>query len=186
MRAIVIVLMILIILAVTALAVVNNEIVTVNYLFGQTDLSLFALILGSTFTGIVIMIFFGIYRSIHNYIKSESERNLKKDLQHRVKSLEDEKKKLEAELDRFQKEREIAAAKEHDELVAEKEKLKEELNKQRQEHEVATKEQAELAFEKEKLEDKLRRQQKEQGNPETEDHIVEPSKKGFWDFLKRK
>lgn len=185
MRTVFIVLMILLALAITAVAVLNNEIVTLNYLFGQVDLTLFAVILGSSLAGILIMVFFGIYRSIHNYIKSESERNLKKELQRRVKSLEDEKKKLQDELDKLQKEREKAAAKEYAELEAEKEKLEEELNRQRKEHEDATKEQAELGVEKEKLEEELRKQQKEPGSLETQDDIAKPPKKGFWDFLKR-
>jgi uncharacterized integral membrane protein len=186
MRGFFIVLMIMMALAITAVAALNNEIVTVYYIFGQIDLTLFAVILGSTLVGIFIMIFFDIYRSIHNYIKSESERNLEKDLQNRNKLLEDEKKKLEDELEKLHKEREIAAAKEHSELAAEKERLEEELKRQRQESEYAKKEQAGLALEKEKLEEDLRWQQKDSGSLETQVDSAEQPKKGFWDFLNRK
>ncbi len=185
MRTLFIILMILLVLAIAVVALLNNEIVTVNYLLGQVDLTLFAVILGSTFAGILIMVFFGIYRSIHNYVKSESERNLKKELHRRVKLLEDEKKKLEDELDKLQKEREKAAAQQHAELEAEKEKLEDELNRQRKERADATKGQAELEAEKEKLEDELNRQRKERGGSDAQDDTAKPQKKGFWGFLKR-
>jgi uncharacterized integral membrane protein len=185
MRGFFIVLMILIALAITAVAALNNEIVTVYYIFGQIDLTLFAVILGSTLVGIFMMILFDIYRSIHNYIKSESERNLKKELQNRNKSLEDEKKKLEGELEKLHKENEKAAAKEHSELAAEKERLEEELKRQRQEREHAAKAQAEFALGKENLEEDLLRQQKDSGSFETQVDSEEQPKKGFWDFLNR-
>jgi uncharacterized integral membrane protein len=186
MRTIFIVLMILLALAIAAVAMLNNEIVTVNYLFGQIDLTLFALILGSALAGIVVMVFFSIYRSIHNYIKSEGERGMKKELQRRVKVLEVEKKKLEDDLGRMQKERENAAAKARAELEEEKKKLEDELNRQKRERENAvTKEQAELETEKRKLEDELRKQQKENEKIVERDEHGNPVKKGFWDFLKK-
>ncbi|HED24116.1 MAG TPA: LapA family protein [Firmicutes bacterium] len=186
MRTIFIVLMIIVALAVALVAVLNNEMVTVNYIFGQVELTLFTVILGSALAGIIIMIFYGIYRSIHNYIKSESERNLKKELQRRVKLLENENEKLEEELERFKKEREEAAERAKAELEAEKNKLAEELNRQNKEREEAAAiEQAELEAEKQKLEEELRKQQKGNGTPEVEVETPEPQKKGFWDFLKR-
>ncbi|MFO8192546.1 MAG: lipopolysaccharide assembly protein LapA domain-containing protein [Bacillota bacterium] len=186
MRTLFIVLMIILALAVAIVAVLNNEMVTVNYIFGQVELTLFTLILGSALAGILVMVFYGIYRSIHNYIKSESERNLKKELQRRVKFLENENKKLEEELERFKKEREEAAERAKAELEAEKNKLSEELNKQKREREEAVaKEQAELEAEKQKLEEKLRKQQNGNDVLEVEEDSPEPQKKGFWDFLKR-
>ena len=149
--------MLLLALAIAAVAMLNNEIVTVHYLFGQANLTLFTLILGSALAGVILMIFFNIYRSIHNYIKAEGERTLKKELQHRVKTLEGEKSKLEDELRKFYKEREIADAKARAEVEAEKKELEEELKK----HQIEG--------------DRLEAQQ-ENGSPKM---------KGFWNFLKK-
>ncbi|MDY6826083.1 MAG: lipopolysaccharide assembly protein LapA domain-containing protein [Bacillota bacterium] len=186
MRILFIILMIIVVLAVVIVAVLNNDMVTVNYIFGEVELTLFMVILGSALAGILVMIFYGIYRSIHNYIKSESERNYKKELQRRVKFLENENKKLEEELENFKKEREKTAERAKAKLEAEKNELAEELNKQRREREETTaKEQAELEAEKQKLEEKLRKQQNGNDVLEVEEDSPEPQKKGFWDFLKR-
>jgi len=186
MRTVFIILMILLALFIAAVAMLNNEIVTVSYLFGQLNLSLFSVILGSALAGILIMILFSIYRSIHNYIKAEGERGLKKELQRRVKVLEGENKKLEDELAKLQKEREDAAARAQAELEAEKKKLEEELNRQKKESEnAAAKEQAELEAEKRNLEEELIRQKKELESLEAKNEDGTPKKKGFWDFLKK-
>ena len=135
MRMIFLLLALLVGLVISVVAMINNEIVTVNYLFGQVSLTLFMLILGSAFAGAVFMGFLGIFRSIHNYMNSQGDRGLKKELERRVKLLESEKGKLETELGKQQKEREDAAAKAHGDLEDEKEKLEKELNKQQKEHE---------------------------------------------------
>ncbi len=72
MRTVFIVLMVLLALAVVAVAMLNQEIVMVNYIFGQVELPLIAVILGSALADVLIMVFFYIYRSIHNYVKSGS------------------------------------------------------------------------------------------------------------------
>ncbi len=186
MRALFIVLMLLLALAIAAVAMLNNEIVTVHYLFGQVNLTLFTLILGSALAGVLFMVFFCIYRSIHNYIKAEGERGLKKELQRRVKLLEGEKSKLEDELGKLQRERENADAKARAEIEAEKKKLEDELNRQKKEREDgAAKEQAELEAEKKELEDELKKQQKERDRLETKHDNGSPKKKGFWNFLKK-
>ncbi|MGM0652409.1 MAG: lipopolysaccharide assembly protein LapA domain-containing protein [Bacillota bacterium] len=191
MRVVFIVLMLLVALLIAIVAVLNNELVTVNYIFDQIEVTLFTVILGATAAGILIMIFFIIYRSIHNYIKSESERNLKKELQRRVKHLENENKKMENELEKLHKEREKAVAQNQAELEAEKRKLEEELNRERKEREkIIGQEQSELEAEKEKLEKELRKQQEQQPQGSTEPtgsaDENEPLKKGgFWNFLKR-
>lgn len=187
MRTFFIILMVLLVFAITAVALLNSEIVTVNYLFGQIELNLFAVILGSALGGIFVMILFIIYRSIHNYIKSESERNLRKELQRQLKTLEFENKKLEDEISKLQREREIAAEKARAELENEKKKLEDELTRQQKEREnTMAKEQAELEAEKQKLEAELKKHQvvKESSEPEllSEDPAV---KKGFFDFLKK-
>ncbi len=186
MRTLFIILMILATIALIAVALLNSEVVTVNYLIGQIDLNLFAVILGSALIGIVIMIFFMIYRSIHNYIRAESERNLKKELQRRLKTLETEKNQLENELAKMQREKELAAEKARVELEAEKKKLEDELARQQKERdEIAAREQAELEREKTKLEEELKKQLKEHEHGETGETVLPPQKKGFFDFLKK-
>ncbi len=139
MKIIFIMLAILLGLAIAVAAIINNEVVTVNYLFGQTSLTLFMLILGSAFAGALFMGLLGVFRSINNYMNTKSERNHKKDLQHHVKELEDEKKIMQDELSRQQKERDDAAAEAYASLEDEKIKLEEELRKQQKDrdHEAA-------------------------------------------------
>jgi len=187
MRTFFIILMLLLAFAIAAVAIANSEIVTVSYLFGQIDLNLFAVILGSALGGIMVMIFFMIYRGIHNYIKSESVRNLKKELQRQVQSLGAENKKLEDEISKLQREREIAAEKARTELENEKKKLEDELTRQQREREnTMAREQAELEAEKHKLEEELKKHQGVIGAPEAELTGEDPTvKKGFFDFLKK-
>ncbi len=190
MRTFFVILMFLLAFAIAAVAIANNEVVTVSYLFGHIELSLFTVILGSTLGGIVVMVFFMIFRGIHNYIKAESERSLKKELQNRLKALETENKRLKEEIGSLQKAREVAAEKAHAELESEKRKLEEELTRQQKERESAmTKEQNELETEKSRLEKELRKYKMSNETPEAELPDEDPSatsaKKGFFDFLKK-
>ena len=137
MRTIFLLLALLVGLFIAAVAIINNEVVTVSYFFGQINTTLFMLILGSAFAGAVFMGLLAIFRSIHRYMKSQGNRHLTKELERRVKDLESENKKLEAELGKLQKEREKAAAEAQDDLEDEKKKLEEELKKQQKEHENA-------------------------------------------------
>ncbi len=137
MRIIFLMLALLLGLVIAVAALINNEVVTVNYLFGQVSLTLFMLILGSAVAGALFMGSLGIFRGIQNYMNSQGDRGHKKDLQRRVKLLEDEKKKLEDELKKQQEEREKAAAKAHTALEDEKKKLEDELKKQQKNHEDA-------------------------------------------------
>ncbi len=134
MRAIFLVLALLIGLVIAVVAIINNEVVTVNYLFGQVSLTLFMLILGSAFAGAMFMSFLGIFRGIQNYMNSQGERGHKKDLQHRVKSLEDENKKLGDELNKQHKDREDVAKRKQDTLEDENRELGDELKKQHKDH----------------------------------------------------
>lgn len=138
MRMIFLVLALLFGLAIAVAAIINNEVVTVNYFFGTASLTLFMLILGSAVAGALFMGSLGIFSSIHRYVNSQGDRNHKKGLQHQVKDLENEKKKLEDELNEHQKEREDAAAKAYASLEDEKKNLEEELRKQQKEHDDAT------------------------------------------------
>lgn len=135
MRTIFLVLALLFGLIIAAAAIINNEVVTVNYFFGQVSLSMFTLILGSAIAGALFMGSLSIYRSIHNYMNSQGDRSFKKELQNRVKTLEEEKRKLEDKLNDQQKEREETAAKANSALEDEKRKLEDELRKQRKDHE---------------------------------------------------
>jgi len=137
MRMLFLIFALLIGLIVAAAAMINNEVVTVNYFFGQISLTLFMVILGSAFAGALFMGSLGIFRSIRNYMNAQGERGHKKDLQHRVKLLEDEKKQLEDKLRKQQREREDNAAKVYDDLEDEKKKLEDELKKQQRNHEDA-------------------------------------------------
>ena len=149
-------------LVIAGVAAINNEVVTLNYYFGQLSLTLFMLILGSAAAGAIFMGSLGIYRSIHNYMGSQGERGHKKDLQHRVKVLEDEKKKMEDELMKRQKERNDIATKAHTDLEDQKRDMEDELRKQQKEREdSAAKTHTDLEDEKRRLEDELRKQQKE-------------------------
>ncbi len=134
MRMIFLVLAILFGLIIAAAAIINDEVVTVNYLFGQISLTLSMLILGSAFAGAMFMGSLGIFRGIHNYMKSQGERGHKKDLQRRVKTLEGEKEELEDELKEQQEEREDAATKAHTALEDDKKKLENDLRTQQKDH----------------------------------------------------
>jgi len=122
-------------LIIAAAAIINNEVVTVNYFFGQVNLTLFMLILGSAVAGALFMGSLSIYRGIHNYMNSQGDRGLKKELQNRVKTLEGEKKELEEDLRDQQEEREKASSKAYESVENEKKRLEDELRKQRKEHE---------------------------------------------------
>jgi uncharacterized integral membrane protein len=137
LKIIFLILALLLVLVIAVAAIINNEVVTVNYLFGQISITLFMLILGSAFAGALFMGLLGIFRSINNYMNSQGDRNYKKDLQHNVKDLEDEKKKLQDELSKQQKEREDAAAKAYASLDDEKKKLEDELRKQQKDRDDA-------------------------------------------------
>ncbi len=106
MRTISLLLALLVGILIAVAAIINNEVVTVNYLFGQMDLTLFMLILGSAVAGAVFMALLSIFRSIQKYMKSQGDRDYKKVLEERIVVLESEKKDLEAELDKQQKEHE--------------------------------------------------------------------------------
>lgn len=135
MRVIILVLAVIIGLIIAAVAMINNEVVTVNYFFGQVNLTLFMLILGSAVAGAVFMGSLGIFRRIHNYMNAQGDHGLKKELMNRVKTLEDEKKKMEDELKKNQKDREDAAARAHSSLEDEKIKLEDELRRQQRDRE---------------------------------------------------
>lgn len=87
-------------LIVAIFALANNESVTVSYILGHAEVSLILLILGSAVTGALVMGLFSIFRSIRTAFAFRDLRHQQKDLQKKVKTLEEEKVFLEAELNR--------------------------------------------------------------------------------------
>lgn len=87
-------------LIIAIVAVANTEPVTVNYLFGRANISLIILILGSAFTGALVMGLISIFRSIRSALAFRQVKHEKQALQKQVKELEEEKVFLEAELNK--------------------------------------------------------------------------------------
>lgn len=85
-------------LVIAIIALINNETVTVNYVFGRTEISLILLILGSAVTGALAMGLFSLFRSIRTAFAFRKLRQQQKALQKQVKVLQEEKIFLEAEL----------------------------------------------------------------------------------------
>lgn len=131
MGSIFLLLALLIGLLIAGVALINNQVVTLNYYFGQISITLFMLILGSAVAGALVMIFFGFYRSIHKYVDSRAERRNEKEMQRRVDRLEKDKSNLKADLGKRQKEREDAASRASDDVRNENKKLQAELEKQK-------------------------------------------------------
>ncbi len=121
-------------LLIAGVAFVNNQVVTLNYYFGQISLTLFMLILGSAVAGALVMIFFGFYRSIHKYVNNRAERRNEKEMQRRVNHLEKDKSNLKADLGKQQSDREDAAAKATEDVRNENKKLHAELDQQKMEY----------------------------------------------------
>ena len=61
MGSIFLLLALLIGLLIAGVALINNQVVTLNYYFGQISITLFMLILGSAVAGALVMIFFGFF-----------------------------------------------------------------------------------------------------------------------------
>lgn len=87
-------------LLIAIMALANNETVTVSYIFGRSDVSLILLILGSAFTGALVMGLFSLFRSIRSALAFRQIRNQQEELQKKIDALEVEKTFLEAELNR--------------------------------------------------------------------------------------
>ena len=100
-------------LFIAVVAMANGEVVTVNYLFGQVDLSLIVLILGSATAGALALGSFSLFRGIQTHLQFREARQKQAELQQRVEFLEGERTRLEAEVGRRQMETEAVAAKEH-------------------------------------------------------------------------
>jgi lipopolysaccharide assembly protein A len=87
-------------LLIAIVAVANNDSVTVNYIFGRSEISLILLILGSAFSGALVMGLISLFRTIRSALAFREMRHQKDLLQKKINSLEEEKLFLEAELSR--------------------------------------------------------------------------------------
>lgn len=134
MRIISLLLALLIGILIAVIAIINNDIVTVNYLLGEMNLTLFMLILGSALAGAMFMVFLSLFRSIHKYMKSQGDCDYKKVLEERIKLLESQTRELEGELSKQQQELKEAAEKAYADLKSEKKDLEEELKMKPKEH----------------------------------------------------
>ena len=99
-------------LFITVVAMANGETVTVNYLFGQADLSLIVLILGSTLAGALALGFFSLFRGIQTHLQFREARHEQVKLLEMVGYLEGERSRLEDQVNRRQMDTEAVAAKE--------------------------------------------------------------------------
>ncbi len=88
-------------LLIAIVAVANNDSVTVNYIFGRSEISLILLILGSAFSGALVMGLISLFRAIRSALAFREVRHQKDLLQKKINSLEEEKLFLEAELSRY-------------------------------------------------------------------------------------
>ncbi len=75
-------------LIVAVFAIVNNELVAVNFLFGSVEISLVLLILGSAAAGAVIMVFLSLVRHVRVGFEV-------RDLKKKIRTLEEDLKQKE-------------------------------------------------------------------------------------------
>ncbi len=75
-------------LVIAAVAVVNIDTVTINYLFGEASVPLILIIIGSTLAGALIIVFFNLAKQISQYRK--------------IKHLEHEIERLQAVIEDYQ------------------------------------------------------------------------------------
>jgi uncharacterized integral membrane protein len=90
-------------LLIAFVAVANKDTVLVKYLFGQAEVSLIVLILGSAVVGALAMGLFSLFRGIRAALRFREERRMREELRLRVKKLEEENTLLEAELARLKR-----------------------------------------------------------------------------------
>ena len=85
-------------LLIAIIALANQQPVMANYLFGQAEVSLIVLILGSATAGAFSMGLFSLFRSIRSAFGSRGERHHREELQHQIEALQNENSLLQAEL----------------------------------------------------------------------------------------
>jgi len=88
-------------LLIAIIALANNEVVAVNYIFGRIEVSLILLILGAAFAGALVTGLFSLVKSIRSALAFRESRQRQDALQKRIKKLEEERVFLEAELNKY-------------------------------------------------------------------------------------
>ncbi len=101
-------------LVIALVAIANTEPVTVNYIFGRSDVSLIILILGSAFAGALVMGMISLFRGIKTVLAFRQVRQEKEALHKQTKELEEEKIFLQAELNKV-----LSVSEEQEELSPE-------------------------------------------------------------------
>lgn len=103
MGSLLLILSLLFSLLIAIVAAANHQPVDVNYLFGKAEISLIVLIVGAAAAGALAMGLFSLYRSIRTALQLRDERRRQEELRLRLAGLEQEKGRLQAELERLQK-----------------------------------------------------------------------------------
>ena len=88
-------------LLIAIIALANNDLVTVSYIFGRCEVSLILLILGSAFTGALVIGFLSLFRTIRTAFTFREMRHQQEALRKEIKKLEGVKLYLEARLSRL-------------------------------------------------------------------------------------
>jgi lipopolysaccharide assembly protein A len=104
-------------LLIAVFAIVNNEVVTVNYLFGTVEASLVLLILGSAAAGAAIMVLLSLVRHVRVGFEV---RDLKKKIKHLEEQLKARTDELKARTDELKAREALPAAGEGEAPPAEK------------------------------------------------------------------
>lgn len=103
MGSVLLILSLLFSLLIAIVAAANHQPVVVNYLFGKAEISLIVLIAGAAVAGALAMGFFSLYRRIRTAFKMRADRRRQEELRLRLTGLEQEKGRLQMELDRLLK-----------------------------------------------------------------------------------
>jgi lipopolysaccharide assembly protein A len=101
MGSFILILALLFSLLIAIIALANNNPVSVNYLFGRSEIPLILLILGSAISGAAVMGLFSIFRGIRTALKHREERRRYEEVTARAEALRQEKTALEAKLGRI-------------------------------------------------------------------------------------
>ncbi|HED24224.1 MAG TPA: DUF1049 domain-containing protein [Firmicutes bacterium] len=88
-------------LLIAIVALANQEAVSVNYIFGRSEVSLIILILGSAFVGALAMGLFSLFRGIQSAFSFRQLRQKQDEMQKKIKDLEEEKIFLTAEINKL-------------------------------------------------------------------------------------
>ncbi|MDY6825728.1 MAG: lipopolysaccharide assembly protein LapA domain-containing protein [Bacillota bacterium] len=85
-------------LLIAIIALANQEAVSINYIFGRSEVPLIILILGAGFIGAMVMGLFSLFRGIRSALSFRQLRQQKEELQKKISDLEEEKLFLTAQV----------------------------------------------------------------------------------------